>query len=201
MSDPIFKPIFGESWDNLPPVMKAHYANRPFCEDAFRVKGTMAVWAAPMLKIFAPITRLLGWIPIAHAKNIPVTVDFKSNPQSSDFHFVRTFHFPGKKSYVFHSRMIPGGGNHMAERMNCGACWRIAFQWEDGKVKLRHRGYGLNVFGTILPLPLNWILGSVHAEEWPLGDNSFGMAVEIHHPLFGKIYEYRGDFELVNKDD
>lgn len=45
MSEPIFKSIFGESWDFLSPVMKKHYANRPYTDDVTVVEGTLdALW-------------------------------------------------------------------------------------------------------------------------------------------------------------
>ena len=198
---PIFEDVFGSDWEKLPPVMKAHYANRPYSTDAFRAEGMMEVWAAPMLRLFAPITDLLRWIPVTNAKNIPVTVDFESDGQSNYLHFIRTFHFKKGKPYIFHSRMMPQGENHIAERMKLSACWRVAFSWNNGKVRLKHKGYGICLFGKVLPLPLSWLFGSVNAEEWPTGNSNFAMCVEIRHWLFGKIYEYKGSFKMVSMHD
>ena len=42
-SEPTFKSVFGASWDDLPPVMKQHYANQPYSNDEVTVEGTLDV--------------------------------------------------------------------------------------------------------------------------------------------------------------
>jgi len=37
-TDPTFKSIFGENWENLPPVMKQRYTNRPYSSEVTTVK-------------------------------------------------------------------------------------------------------------------------------------------------------------------
>lgn len=195
---PIFKSVFGENWDRLPPVMHRHYANHPNTKDVYIAEGTMVVEAALVLRVFSPILRLLGGIPAVNAKDIPVTVKFKSEPAGPALHFVRSFRFPGTKPYIFHSRMIPEGDSRITEQMKFGLGWRVSFSWENERVVLSHRGYALCFLGWRVPLPLNWLFGHVHAEEEALSDTKFKMFVEIRHWLFGKIYEYRGEFEMVD---
>jgi len=198
---PTFQSIFGADWDKLPPVMLKHYANRPFCNEVNTVQGTMAVQAAPILRLATPMLRLLGGIPAVNENNVPVTVRFESDSHSNAFHFRRTFHFPNQKPYVFHSKMIPQHEDKVVEQMKFGLGWRVAFEWRDNRVILAHNGYCLCIWRKFIPVPLNWLIGKVHAEEWALDDNSFEMFVEIRHFLFGKIYEYRGRFDVIGGDD
>ncbi|MCJ9429939.1 DUF4166 domain-containing protein [Kordiimonas marina] len=194
---PTFKAIFGANWDKLPPTMLKHYRNRPYSEDSSRVSGTMAVETAPILRLFAPISRLFGGIPLVNAHDVPVTVDFRSEPTSRAFHFDRLFHLGSGKPYRFHSRMVPRGGDRVVEVMKFRLGWRVRFRFEDGRVKLKHDGYALCLFGFFIPLPLGWLIGHVNAKEWATGDDQFDMYVDIQHPLFGKIYEYRGSFSTA----
>lgn len=192
--DPIFKPIFGSAWGTMPPALHMHYKNRPFTKDTTLVEGTMSVWASWPLRLMFPLLRVLGNIPTKTAENIPVTVEFRSEPTSDALNFIRTFNYPTGRPYIFHSRMMPQGGNRIVERMKFGFGWRVAFTWKNQKVLLQHQGYALCLFSWTIPLPLGWLFGHIHAEEWQTGADSFAMFVEITHPLFGKIYDYRGEF-------
>ncbi|NVJ97102.1 MAG: DUF4166 domain-containing protein [Alphaproteobacteria bacterium] len=201
-AEPTFKPIFGAAWDKLPDVMLKHYKNRPFSDDRYRIHGRMSVTTHPLLKLFAPLSRLAGAVPLVDATNIPVTVDFESEPNSRAFHFNRLFYLGGKTPYNFHSRMIPLdgplGGSRMAEVMKCRLCWRLRFRFDGTHVRLLHDGYGMHLFGQVIPLPITWLMGRVEAEEWVTGDDRFDMCVKIHHPLLGQIYEYRGSFSTAS---
>lgn len=194
---PTFQSIFGESWNELPPVMHAHYANRPFSCDVNECRGTMSVKCAPLLRLVASLMHFAGGIPLANEDNIPVSVRFESDEDSPAFHFIRTFDLANRTPYVFHSRMVPLKDNEVAEIMAFRLCWRSRFSWQGGKVILSHSGFSLYLFNTFIPLPLTWLIGQIHAEEEPVSDTGFAMFVEIRHWLFGKIYEYRGRFEMV----
>lgn len=195
---PIFKPIFGDAWDALPPVMHLHYANRPFCRDTHVADGVMTVRASPLMRLMAPISHALGAIPIANEADIPVTVTFRSEENSRALVFDRLFHLKGRKPYRFRSRMLPVGGNQIVEQMRFGLGWRVAFSAKGDRVLLTHQGYALTVAGKLINLPLDWLMGRVSAQEWATGPDSFGMAVTIDHWLFGQIYEYRGTFRMMD---
>lgn len=198
MNDPIFKSVFGKDWDHLPPVMKKHYANRPYHNDKVTVEGVMKVETSILGRIISPLFRLAGTLVPYEGDNIPATVVFISTSNSDEFQFDRTFYFPGRKPYRFHSRMKPVGGNELVEFMRFGLGWRMAYAWSGEKVVLAHRGYVLRLFGFLLPLPMGIFIGQGYAEETPLDDNSFSMMMEITHPLWGKVYGYSGSFKVVS---
>jgi hypothetical protein len=70
--------------------------------------------------------------------------------------------------------------------------------WEVDRVMLRHKGYALRVFGHFIPLPISFLLGRGDAEEIPVSDNAFDRCATITPPWCGKIYEYKGRFNLVS---
>lgn len=197
MNEPIFKSIFGNAWDSLPIVMKKHYANRPYQDDKVTVEGMMKVESSFLGRIMTPFFRLAGTLVPYEGDNIPATVIFVSTSDSDVFQFDRTFRFPGRPPYRFHSRMKSVGGNELVEFMRFGFGWHMAYAWTGEKVVLNHKGYVLNLFGFLLPLPLGLLIGKGYADETPINDNEFSMMMEIVHPLWGKVYGYSGRFRVM----
>lgn len=199
MSDPTFKAIFGDEWAKLPPVMKQHYANRPFSHDVIVAEGTMKIESSPLIRILKPLFRLMGTLVPYEGEDIPVTVHYRSMPDSDAFELDRIFHFPGRKPYNYRSTMYPVEGRQVAEVMRAGLCWRTLFSWRDGKVRMEHKGYGFRVFGKIIPFPIDFLFGRVYAEETPINDDEFSMMMEIIQPWTGKTYGYSGTFKIIQK--
>lgn len=195
---PIFKSIFGESWYELPPVMIKHYSTRPYTQEHTTVSGVLDVMCKPPLLWLSPIMKLLGQIPTYNQINVPVTVHFQSDINTKAFHFNRIFNFSNGKQYKFQSRMLQISGNEVIEIMRFGLGWKMSYAWDGKKVVLSHKGYALCLFGHFVSLPLTMLVGAGYAEEHPVDDNSFDMVTHITHPWWGKIYEYKGRFEVLN---
>ncbi|HTF95973.1 MAG TPA: DUF4166 domain-containing protein [Cellvibrio sp.] len=195
-NEPIFKSIFGDSWEQLPLVMKRHYANRPYSRDSTKVEGKLNVMCKPPLLYIAPLMNWLGQIPTRNESNVPVTVYFQSDLNSKSFYFNRIFHFADGKPYSFQSRMLQTKGDEVIEIMRFGLGWRLRYAWNGEKVILSHKGYAIRIFGFLIPLPLTLLMGAGYAEEHPVDDKTFDMLTHITHPWWGKIYEYKGRFEV-----
>ncbi len=194
--DPIFKSIFQGSWDELPPVMLKHYANRPFCDDVSIVEGELDVMCRWYLK---PFLHLFNTVPPYTQNDVPVTVSFTSQPQNAGFGFERVFHFEGIPAVKFHSRMFHRGGSEIMELMQFGICWHSNYSWDGTNVTLTHKGYSLRIGQRNLKLPITWLIGRGDAIETPIDDNSFSMGVMLTHPILGKIYSYEGTFSVVKE--
>lgn len=192
---PIFQDIFGDAWHRLPLVMRRHYANRPFSDDQYRVEGRLDVSSSGPIKLFALFFRLMGLIPPENEQQVPVTVVFRSELDSSNFQFDRQFYFQSRQ-YRFLSKMRQVSGNEVVEVMKYGIAWRMHYCWEDDRVKLKHRGYALSLFSKLIPLPIEPLLGRGYAEEIPVDDDHFDMKVVMIHTLWGEIYQYSGRFEV-----
>jgi len=199
-SEPIFKSIFGESWNDLPPVMQKHYLNRPYTDDINIVEGNLDVMCSGPIKCLAPFFWMTEGVPPINVKNVPVTVHFESNKHSKAFTFNRIFYFSNRRPYRFQSRMLQLDGNKVVELMKFGIGWKTSFHWEDGCVKLKHQGYVLKLLGHYIPIPLTLLIGEGNAVEKPVDDDTFDMQVDITHPWWGKIYEYKGRFHLKEGD-
>jgi hypothetical protein len=199
---PIFQSIFAESWSRLPPVFLKHYANRAFTRDCVTVEGRMFVETSLLIRLLGPFLRLAGALVPQAGSDIPVTVSFRSEPDSQAFCLEREFRFPARHAYHFRSRMVPNGENEVIEWMRVGIGWRASYSFVNGRIVLAHRGYVFNVFGWMMPLPLEALLGVGHASETALDDERFEMAMEIRHKFFGRVYAYGGIFCIreVNLD-
>ncbi len=195
--EPIFKPIFGDAWNDLPVVIKKHYANRPFTTDRVTVEGHLDISCAWQMRLLSPLLWLMGSVPPVNEKAVPVTVHFDSSPENRRFSFNRVFHFRLRRSYSFRSSMIQIFDNEVVEVMRYGVCWRMNYLWREGKVILQHKGYALMVFGGLVPLPLTFLLGRGDAEEVAVDENSFEMRATVTHFWFGKVYEYKGRFRVI----
>ena len=193
---PIFQSIFAEQWAHLPPVMYKHYSNRPYCDDVVTVEGTMDVEFGWLVRLLSPLLRLFGALVPYQGNDIPVTVHFRSEPDSIAFCLDRRFTFSDNRSYIFYSRMMPVKNNIIIEFMKYGIGWKHEFSYDGDKVLLKHCGYVWEIFGKMIPVPLGLLVGRGYAEESALSEDSFKMKMCITHPLFGKMYEYRGQFEV-----
>ncbi len=57
----------------------------------------------------------------------------------------------------------------------------------------------MNIFGYFIPLPLTFLIGKGYAEEIATDNKTFDMITHITHPWWGKIYEYKGRFKVIEK--
>ncbi len=194
---PIFQSVFAGQWPLLPPVMRKHYANRPYSKDVVTVEGIMSVKMSRVLRIFSPLMRIIGMLPPYAGENIPVTVHFFSERDSIVFGFDRIFRFPGKPPYHFRSRMEPVGENRIIEWMRIGIGWRAGYHWDGNKVTMTHEGYVARLFNTRIHLPLEWLFGRGNAWEEPLSEDRFRMHMDLRHPLLGVLYAYSGEFSIT----
>jgi len=196
-NEPIFKSIFGDSWSDLPPVIKKHYANHPYTNDVTKVEGTLDVMCKSPLKYLSLLMKVMGQIPIRNEQSVPVTVCFDSDEHTKYFHFSRRFRFKDQKPYLFYSRMLQLKDNQVIELMRFGLGWKMRYTWDGQKVILKHDGYALSLFGHFIPVPLTLLMGKGYAEEIPIDDKTFSMITNITHPWWGKLYEYKGQFMIV----
>lgn len=115
---PIFEGIFADKWAQLPPIIKKHYSNRPFCKDKTTFTGKMDVMCKWYLK---PFMWLSGTAPSYSAEKIDVTVNFRSSPDNDGFTLERIFNYKSKKNpHIFRTRMHHIKDNHVLEIMRYG---------------------------------------------------------------------------------
>lgn len=195
-NEPIFKSIYQAGWHELPPVLLKHYANRPYSKDVVTVEGVLKVYLSPFARLLAPIFRITGALVPFSGENIPVTVHFRSESDSTVYIFDRTFHFPNKKPYRFRSRIAPIGGNEAIEWMPIGIGWHACHYFNGKKTTMEHRGFKMKLFGKTISLLLEFILGKGYAEEEATGDDSFHMYMDFTSSIVWQILFLHGRFHF-----
>lgn len=193
---PIFQTVFGDKWDQLPIIMKKHYANLPYSNDVVTAEGNLDIEFNWFGKIITPLFKIFKTLIPYQGKAVKAIVHFESSPNDNSFTFNRILYFAGKKTFEFKSRMVQIKDNIIIEYMRFNLGWRMRYEYEDNKVKLKHDGYVIKIFGFNLPVPLALIMGKGYAEESVIDDNNFAMFVTITHPLWGKVYQYKGKFTI-----
>lgn len=198
-SQPIFKSIFGTSWDTLPCVFQHHYANRPYSRDAYLAQGKLKIQFGNMARLLSPLLRWTGALVPHQGSNVPVSVWFRSEPDSNAYRLERTFHFKDRPAYLFHSSLEPLADDVVIEYVKFGIGWKHRCYFDGRKIVLEHLGYVWRIANINIPFPLAWLLGKGYGEEIALTDRCFAMKVELSHVLFGKLYEYSGQFEMTHE--
>lgn len=191
---PLFEKVFGQDWEKLSPFMKKRFGNRPYTHDTVIAKGTMTIQRSRWMRVISPLLKMSGALIQQEGRDIPVIVKFKSQPYSAKYEFDRTFQFFNPihfKSFMLHIK-----DNIMVEFMRFNIGWRTKFSVDGDRVVMSHHGYVFRFFNLLIPVPIGLLLGKCNAIEHQLSENTFNMEATLTHFLFGKIYEYKGIFNI-----
>lgn len=192
---PLFADVFGKDWQTLSPVMQKRFSNRAYSNDRVLINGTMTIRSARWMRFIKPLLKLSGALIQQDGENIPVVVKFRSEPNSAKYFFDREFNF--NQPVRFNSYMMNIKNNSMVEFMRFNVGWRAKFSVKNGCVMMSHDGYVLRIFNMLIPIPISLFLGKCNAVECPISDDTFSMEMSLNHFLFGKIYEYKGTFKII----
>ena len=194
---PVFKQILGNQWNNLGEVIQKHYFLRPYSNDHICVTGVMTeINHSFPAKLLIPFGMLFGALVPYKGREIPIEVYYHTKNENSNIYWDRVFMFPGKRPYHFRSFMQPAKNNEVVEFVRFGVGMRLKVTAEQGALVFRNSGYIWKVANISIPIPLHLILGTAYVEERPIDSTRFSMKMELAHPLFGKLFQYRGEFSL-----
>jgi len=198
---PIFARALGDHWQKLAPAVKGHYDLSPCSDDELVLKGEMSVYYPRPAFFLLGMARLFGGLVLLREDNISVQVKNSSLLDSGAIFWHRTFNVPGRKQPVmFRSQMEYAGGDEIVEyvgsspRMKLGV--RMKISENEGALNFQSVGYTLRIGFIEMPIPGHFFLGRALITERAVGINEISMDFSIKHPLFGKIYSYRGRFFL-----
>lgn len=193
----LFQSVFGESWDNLPPVMHKHYAHRSHSNDTVVMQGMMQFKASRMAQLLSPILRISGMVPMFTAHNVPVTVQMCSQPDKAAVAFRRVFNLPERKPITFNTVFEPQQDNCLIDWTDDDIGWHTQVSYANRRVTMAFKGYCGRLFGRTFRLPLAWLIGTCTAWEKALDDNRFLMCMEIRRSNGELFYRYEGEFHIT----
>lgn len=197
---PVIARAVGTAWNDLAPVVRRHYNLTPGQDTTCTCIGVMIeVHHATVLKPFLWIGRLIGALIPYRGTNVPTTVRNWTTPTHDAMYWYRTFQFPGKKPIVFQSRMEHIGGDEIVEFVRFGIGIRMRMSVVNTELRFDDRGYVWRIGPFLIPLPLRWLLGNAVILERAVDATTLALDFDIHHPLVGRTFAYRGKFKLRTK--
>ncbi|MCP4042731.1 MAG: DUF4166 domain-containing protein [Gammaproteobacteria bacterium] len=188
----------GKQWSALGSVIRRHYDLPPNTDTHLVVNGAMEVFHSPFGKILITAARLFDALVPYKGRNIPVTVQNWSQPDSTAMFWRRTFRFPEKTPIVFYSRMEYVGDHDIVEYVKYGLGIRMTLSAEGGTLRYDSCGYHWDLGPLKMHLPEWLLLGSATIREIPVSEKTFKVEFETNHPLWGRTFGYSGQFAFCN---
>ncbi len=197
-TDPIFKQILGDNWDNLGKVIQDHYFLKPYSDDYICVTGEMdEIYHSHIAKLLIPFGLVFGAIVPYNDTNVAIDVHYNSKRNDSKLYWDRVFKFKNHKTFHFKSHMEQQSGNQVIEYVRFGIGMKLAVSAKDGAILFHDKGYVWKVMGFKIPIPINLLFGNAYIEERPIDNEYFSMKMIIKHPLFGVMFRYSGKFKFT----
>ncbi len=197
-TDPIFKQILGDNWDELGTVIQAHYFLKPYSDDYICVSGEMdEIHHSTIAKLLIPFGLLFGAIVPYNDNQVPIDVHYNSNPNKATLYWDRVFKFNKHKTFHFKSYMEQHSGNEVIEYVRFGIGMKLAVTTENDAIIFHGKGYVVKIMGIKIPLPISLLFGNAYIEERPIDNTHFSMKMIIKHPLFGIMFRYSGQFHFL----
>jgi len=185
----LMQQALGESWQKLPPALKAHYQTGAFTET-----GTMDIEYPKLMQPYFSLLRCLGAMPDRQGTQLPTTV--KKKPKGDKQQWNRVISYPNGKTIHFDSVLEYAGGNELIEYVNPFFGLKMAIHVE-GDV-LCYQGVCLLIkCGPLIVKIPEWLaLGHTSIREEQLDQTHFKMDFRLTHPWFGEVFRYAGEFEV-----
>jgi hypothetical protein len=187
----------GTEWPALADVIRRHYDLPPRTEAQLQVEGIMQVSLSRIGKLLISAGRLFDALVPYKGQGIAVTVRNWARPDSSAMFWHRTFRYPGKSPVIFHSRMVYAGDKQIVEYVKYGLGIRMRLSAEGQTLRFDSQGYQWDLGPLTLRIP-DWVLlGKAVIKETPVCERSFRVDFAIDHPLWGRTFEYSGEFSFL----
>lgn len=195
---PLFRHVFADSWDALPPVFLKRYAHRGGSRDTVVLTGVMQFRASRLARLLSPILRLRGMPPMFSATDVPVTLRITGQGESATLHLAREFSPQDRRKPVrFDTLVQPAATDEVIGWARGAVGWVASYRYQEQTVRMAHRGYRGRLFGRTFRLPLEKFIGTCNAWERAENDNRISMRLEMRRPDGKLFYGYSGVFDVA----
>nr|CAA6814472.1 MAG: Unknown protein [uncultured Thiotrichaceae bacterium] len=189
----LMQQALGEQWQQLPEGLQRHYANDAHGQNDER--GVLTIkypkWMQWPLNGF----RLMGALLNQQGERVPTTVVRRMGKGVQ--HWQRMVSYDNGRQVEFSSSVVYAGGNELIEYTNALLGLRMQVAVDNGQLRYESHGYVLKLGKLTLGIPEWLALGHASIVESALSDHSFAMDFRLVHPLFGEIFSYAGEFEVL----
>ncbi|MBS4095365.1 MAG: DUF4166 domain-containing protein [Sulfuricella sp.] len=184
----VMQRALGPAWNELPAALRAHYQYAENVDE-----GLLDIDYPRHLHPVMNVLHALGALVNRRGRNVPTRVE-KHMGGTMQF-WSRTLRFPDGKTVLFNSRWVHDRDSRLIEYVNPFLGLRMKVWIEAGTLHYESVDYVLQLGGWRLSLPEWLLLGKAHITEAALDERKFAMDFYLHHPLFGRIFSYAGQFE------
>ena len=189
MNNPnLMQQALGAQWAQLPAALQAHYTERANSDI-----GELDIAYPRAMQICLNLLRRVGALINRRGKGVATTVTKQMQGQVQ--YWQRTLCYTDGQTIVFNSRWEYAGGNRLIEYVNAmlGLCMAVFVV--DGRLHYQGLYYVVQLGSVRLRLPEWLVLGHTSIVETALDSERFSMDFRLHHPVFGELYRYAGEFK------
>jgi hypothetical protein len=192
VTESVYQRVLGERFADLAPELRAYFASPP-PGSVGRGTGVFEV-AGSRRRLLAPVFALLAWRRVLfpeHARDVPFTVTNVPGP-GEGLSARREFHLPGRDRVMVDTMHVIDGRLHDFLGRLRGLEVRFTLDVIDGALRMTSDRVWLHLRGARVPLPALLSARVRLTESWD--GSAQRVDVQMRHPLFGLVFEYRGTF-------
>lgn len=190
----LMQQALGEQWQQLPPGLQRHYA----MDDSGRSheQGVLTISYPRWMQWPLNVLRFMGALLNQRGERVPAQVSKWMDGERQRWE--RTVNYPHGRQVKFCSTVVYAGGNELIEYTNALLGLRMQVRVADAQLFYESRGYVLKLGSLKLPVP-EWLApGHATIRECAAGEQHFTMDFRLRHALFGEVFSYAGEFEVLS---
>lgn len=192
----LFRSQLGNDWASLSPNIQARFEHDPPVGTIVRYRGIMQeIRCTRWGKLLARFVQHTGALMPYEGEDVPVDIEVWTQRNEPDVFKRRTYHLPGRKPFVFRSRMRLEKDNKLAEYVGGGFGMFITVAVSETHLQFTDDGYFFQIGPIRIPIPRVLAPGDVYLLHEDLGPATFRITIDIRHPWYGALYFQRGTFE------
>lgn len=190
----LMQQALGEQWQQLPAGLQRHYATDN--KGRSHERGVLTIAYPGWMQWPLHALRLLGALLNQRGERVPTEV--VRHMDDAVQHWQRTVSYPNGRQVGFSSAVVYAGGNELIEYTNAIVGLRMRVAVDGEQLRYESNGYVLKLGSFKLGIPEWLALGHASIVETALGDKRFAMDFRLRHPLFGEVFSYAGEFEVLS---
>lgn len=191
----LFRAKLGAEWSRLAAHIQARFDHDPAPGETIRYEGVMTeVRCSPLGKLLAWLAWPTGALMPYEGTNVPVSIEVWTEQGHPDVFKRRVYHLPGRKPFVFRSRMRMEPDGEIIEYVGGGFGMCLQIYAQDGDLHFRDEGYFFQLGWLRIKLPMFLCPGRTSLCHADCGAEEFDVRIEIKHAWYGAMYVQHGHF-------
>lgn len=185
----IVERTLGDAWAMLPPVLRAHYGA------SNTMIGHMDIEFPSFMKPLLVVLHAMGALVDRAGGGVATVVERRADGDHETWR--RTITYADGNARHFDSVWVAEGADQAIEYVNSWLGLQMAPRVEGRRLHIDGVRFVLKLGPALLTIPEWLALGHTTIIEEALDEHHFAMDFRLTHPLFGQLFRYAGQFEVV----